>query len=194
MSGAELFAKVASAWQVLRSRVILRKCTIVGRWSRAFGTSPVVVNRGRIELGSRVRLFGEYGRIELRSAPGATLRIGERTTINYGTVLDAANADLTLGADVMIGPYSIFDTTVGGDEPAGAIVVGDGAWITSRVTVLPGSTIGAHAVIMAGSVVDGDIPCDVVAGGIPARTVRPLKRAAASEPGSTMAPSREAER
>lgn len=182
MSRAALFSKPAAVWQVLRGKVILRKCNVVGRWSRAFGPRPIVVNRGRIELGPRTRLFGELGRIELRSAPGATLRIGERTTINYGTVLQAEAADVTLGADVMVGPYSIFDTTTGGDEATAAIVVGDGAWITSRVTVLPGSTIGAGSVIMAGSVVDGEIPERVVAGGIPARIVRRLATTEAAAP------------
>jgi acetyltransferase-like isoleucine patch superfamily enzyme len=52
------------------------------------------------------------------------------------------------------------------------VEIGDGVWLAARVTVLPGSRIGAGAVIAAGSVVAGDIPAGNVAGGIPARILR----------------------
>jgi acetyltransferase-like isoleucine patch superfamily enzyme len=81
----------------------------------------------------------------------------------------------------MMGNYCIVadtETPGLGDLPAGsaveprAIDIGDGAWLAARVTVLPGTRIGARAVIAAGSVVAGDIPAGAVAGGIPARILR----------------------
>ena len=38
------------------------------------------------------------------------------------------------------------------------IVVGDGAWIGARCTILPGVTIGAGAVIGANMVIESDVP------------------------------------
>ncbi|MFK5647479.1 acyltransferase [Ornithinimicrobium sp. LYQ121] len=49
------------------------------------------------------------------------------------------------------------------------IVVHDNVFIGSRVTILPGVTIGAHSVIGAGSVVTKDVPTGVVVAGCPAR-------------------------
>jgi maltose O-acetyltransferase len=41
--------------------------------------------------------------------------------------------------------------------------------------VLPGVTIGARAVIGAGSVVTRDVPADVFAAGNPCRVIRPIE-------------------
>ena len=52
------------------------------------------------------------------------------------------------------------------------IRLGDRAWVAARAIVLPGITIGAGAVVGAGSVVTRDIPEGCVAAGNPARIVR----------------------
>ena len=54
-------------------------------------------------------------------------------------------------------------------------------WLAVRVTVLPGSKIGAGAVISAGSVVDGEIPAGALAGGVPARVLRAAVRAPSAD-------------
>jgi maltose O-acetyltransferase len=59
----------------------------------------------------------------------------------------------------------------------GPIVVGDGAWLATRVTVLPGVTIGAGAVVAAGAVVSRDVAKNVLVGGVPARVIRELSDA-----------------
>jgi len=59
-------------------------------------------------------------------------------------------------------------------ETARPIVIGDGAWLGGGVIVLPGVSIGADAVIGAGSVVTRDVPAGHLAFGNPCRTVRDL--------------------
>jgi acetyltransferase-like isoleucine patch superfamily enzyme len=55
------------------------------------------------------------------------------------------------------------------------IVVGNDVWIGSNSVVLAGVTIGDGTVIAAGSVVTKDIPEYVIAGGIPAKTIKSRK-------------------
>ncbi len=49
------------------------------------------------------------------------------------------------------------------------VVIGDFVWIGAQVILLPGTRIGEGAIIQAGSVVHGEIPPMVIAGGNPAK-------------------------
>lgn len=49
----------------------------------------------------------------------------------------------------------------------------EGAWLGAGSTVLAGSRIGRRAIILPGSVVDGEIPPGCVASGVPATVIRP---------------------
>ena len=164
----------------LGARLWLHGCDRVGPNTRTFWR-PNIENRGRIELGARVRLNSNWAPIELVSGPAGVIEIGDGVFINYGSMI-SAQLHVRIGANVMVGNYCIVaDTeTPGIGDPPGnsaaieprAVEIGDGAWLAARVTVLPGARIGAGAVIAAGSVVAGEIPAGAVAGGIPARILR----------------------
>jgi acetyltransferase-like isoleucine patch superfamily enzyme len=163
----------------LGARIWLRSCNQVGAKTRTFWR-PNIENRGRIVLGSRVRLNSNWAPIELVSGPNGVIDIGDGVFINYGSII-SAQQHVRIGSNVMLGNFCIVaDTEIPGiGEPAGApsseprpVEIGDGAWLAARVTVLPGTRIGAGAVIAAGSIVAGDIPPGNVAGGIPARILR----------------------
>jgi acetyltransferase-like isoleucine patch superfamily enzyme len=163
----------------LTAFVWLRQCDAVGANARTF-FRPHVENRGRIVIGANVRLNSNWAPLELVTGPQGTIEIGDGVYINYGTLV-AAERSVRIGANVMVGNYSIIaDTEIPGiDEPPGrprveprSVEIGEGAWLAARVTVLPGARIGARAVIAAGSVVAGEIPVGAVAGGIPARIMR----------------------
>jgi len=176
-------ARLRSAPVWLRSslgaRLWLRGCDSVGPGTRTFWR-PHIENRGRMQIGARVRLNSNWAVIELVSGPGGTLDIGDGVFINYGTMVSARRS-VRIGPNVMIGNYCIVaDTETPGtgdlaDAPSSEprpVEIGEGAWLAARVIVLPGTRIGAGAVIAAGSVVAGDIPAGSVAGGIPARVLR----------------------
>jgi acetyltransferase-like isoleucine patch superfamily enzyme len=179
--------RIAGAWVWLTSRVSaavwLRKCNAVGANTRTFWR-PHIENRGRITIGSRVRINSHWAPVALMTGPDGVIEIADGVYINYGSLI-SAQSRVFIGADVMVGNYSIIgDTDVPGiDEPRRAPVleareihIGAGAWLAARVTVLPGARIGAGAVIAAGSVVAGEIPPNAVAGGIPARLLRDSAR------------------
>ncbi len=52
--------------------------------------------------------------------------------------------------------------------------IGNNVWLGSRVMVLKGVSIGDNSVVAAGSIVTKSIPANVVAAGIPAKTVKSL--------------------
>jgi len=54
------------------------------------------------------------------------------------------------------------------------IVIREGVWLASNVTVNGPAEIGAHAVIAAGAVVTGNIPARVMAGGVPAKVIKEI--------------------
>lgn len=55
------------------------------------------------------------------------------------------------------------------------ITIGNDVWIGGNVTILPGVRIGNNVVIAAGAVVTKDIPDNCLAGGIPAKVLKPLQ-------------------
>ncbi len=120
---------------------------------------------------------------------GSHLRIGARTFINFGLVaLDVA--PITIGDDVQIGPNVQLltpthpvDPTLRRDkwEAAQPITIGDNVWLGGGAIVLPGVTIGDNTVVGAGAVVTRDLPANVVAVGNPARVVRQIDQAGASD-------------
>jgi maltose O-acetyltransferase len=124
---------------------------------------------------------------------GQHISIGEESFVNVNCVfLDSAT--IHIGNQVLIGPGVELLTVShplhaderivspserrSGQAPyrthAKPIVVGDRVWLGAGSIVMPGVTIGANAVIGAGSLVTSDIPADCLAFGHPCRVQRPL--------------------
>jgi maltose O-acetyltransferase len=111
------------------------------------------------------------------------LRIGRECWINAGCFFDLGE-HITIGDRVAFGQQVMLLTNAhqiaGPDRRAGRlsprpIVIEDGAWVSTRATILPGVTIGAGAVIAAGAVVTRDVPPHTLVAGIPARPIRQLE-------------------
>lgn len=103
--------------------------------------------------------------------------IGERSVINFGTLLDGRRYPIVIGADVSIGPEAAI-LTLGHDprspkfaDRGGAVTIADRVWIGFRAIVLPGVSIGEGAVVGAGSVVTRDVPPFTIVAGNPARPI-----------------------
>ncbi len=122
---------------------------------------------------------------------GIYTEFGEGCFANFNfTVLDCC--PIKIGNDVFFGPNCTLaapihplineerklrtkeDGTLYDLEYAAPIVIGNGCWLASNVTVCGGVTIGDGCVIGAGSVVTRDIPSGVFAAGSPCRVIRPI--------------------
>jgi len=114
---------------------------------------------------------------------GAVIELGDRSGMS-GTVIGAAER-VTIGKDVLCGanctitdtdwhPIALARRLDGGPAASSPVTIEDGVWLSMNVTVLKGVTIGAGTVVAAGSVVARSLPAGVLAGGAPARVLKPL--------------------
>lgn len=113
---------------------------------------------------------------------GYNIEVGENFYANVGCVI-LDGAKIKFGRNVFVGPYCSFYTAghpldvkqrTAGLEYARPITIGNNVWIGGHVCVLSGVTIGDNAVIGAGSVVNKDIPANVVAAGNPCRVIKQI--------------------
>jgi acetyltransferase-like isoleucine patch superfamily enzyme len=146
-------------------------------------------NRVRTRL-----LMGAGVHIGPGAAIGGPLRItgpgviGKLLSIGAGSYI-SGNMHIDLGARVRIGARVYIGDDVklltGTHElgPAeqrcdrlrwAGVEIGDGTWIGSRVTIMPGVKVGHGAVIGAGAVVTSNLASDAVFGGVPAKLIRGL--------------------
>lgn len=108
--------------------------------------------------------------------------VGEETFISGPLHVDLA-APVHIGSRVQLGHHVVLLTVnheMGppsarcGPQVAAPIHIGDGVWIASRVTVLPGVSVGDGSVVAAGAVVSRDVAPNTLVAGVPARFVRVL--------------------
>jgi putative colanic acid biosynthesis acetyltransferase WcaF len=104
------------------------------------------------------------------------LTVGHHTTLGNDGFYDARSG-ITIGDSVNIAAeVNIFTREHDVQSPdfaeiGGPVVIGDHAYLGSRVTVLPGVTIGRGAVVASGAVVTGDVAEFTIVGGVPARPI-----------------------
>lgn len=113
---------------------------------------------------------------------GYNIEIGENFYSNHNLIILDANK-VKFGDNVFIAPNCGFytaghpidyKTRNEGLEYAKPITVGNNVWIGGNVCVLPGVTIGNNVVIGAGSVVNKDIPSNMVAVGNPCKVIKEI--------------------
>lgn len=161
------------------------------QWERIKASYPGVrIERGvrvqgwsadRLQLEPEVRIA--HGTLLTLHAGGAggTIEVGAGTWIGpYNNLRTCTRSRIRIGRKVLIAQFctlvgsnhGIVPGTPITDQPADParldVVIGDDVWLGAGVTVLPGSRIGAGAVIGANSVVRGEIPPGQIWAGSPA--------------------------
>lgn len=113
---------------------------------------------------------------------GYNIEIGDNFYANHNlTILDCAK--VKFGNNVLIAPNCSFYTAthpidveerLSWQEVAFPITIEDNVWIGGNVCVLPDVTIGKNSIIGAGSVVNKNIPQNVIAAGNPCKVIRKI--------------------
>ncbi len=170
----ELVKAARWAEQRLVAPWYLAACDAVGPGART-RARPVILSSGRIELGARVILTSLFAPVVLETGPEGELVLGDDAFVNTGARISAARS-VRIGRRAMVAPYASIDDrdALEGERAPAPIVIGDDAWLGARVRVRAGATIGEGTVVGAGSEVRGTLPPYVVAGGVPARVLRPI--------------------
>lgn len=121
-------------------------------------------------------VFGDPGRLQLSP-----------TCIVNNALFNLSSGSITIGDYVFFGHnvslltgthnYTKFglERRDGYPQSGNDIVIEEGVWIASNVTVIAPCTIGKHSVVAAGAVVKDNIPNYHVVAGIPAKVVKEIK-------------------
>lgn len=137
------------------------------------------------------QLLGEYHNTAIVSPfhcdLGSNIYIGQGGFVNYGLVVTDI-AEVHIGNNVLIGPrvqlcaagHPILAENRAAPVSCGEpIHIGNQVWLGAGTIVLGGVTIGDNSVIGAGSVVNKDIPANVVAVGNPCKVIKQLPKSEA---------------
>jgi acetyltransferase-like isoleucine patch superfamily enzyme len=146
------------------------------------GRVPHVDATGEVRVGRRFKVDGLQFQVDFGAGPGGRLLVGDDVFFNRGSTIFAAQlieiGDHTRIADhVTIHDTDFHEVEQGAPVRVAPIRIGRNVWIGRSSIVLPGVTIGDHAVVAAGSVITRDVPARTLVAGAPASVVRELRAA-----------------
>jgi len=140
------------------------------------GSWPKFAVQGKCCLGRSCYFRSFRTKTVLTVLPDGHLKIGDYAFINDGVNICAAK-------NVVVGDHSIiadlvfvYDTDfhqVTPNVPKGCedVIIGRNIWIGAKAIILPGTVIGDHSVVAAGSIVTKQVPSRSIVGGTPARLI-----------------------
>ena len=110
---------------------------------------------------------------------GNRVKFGKGVFLNHSAILSASGG-IEFEDGVMTAP-GLRIATINHDMnnrhtiyTYGKVTICRNAWLGMNVTICPGVTVGAYAVVAAGAVVTKDVPPYAVVGGVPAKVIRYL--------------------
>jgi Acetyltransferase (isoleucine patch superfamily) len=179
---------VARTW---RQRLALR----FGRYLATRHAHVLVDPTARLSPSARIHPRHGSLRIGANSsvAPGAIVQgnvdIGDNSSVQTGTILvgygdrDTRAGRIVIGNNVRIAPFvqmiagnhNFSDLTRPISEQGlslAPIVIEDDVWVSGRVVITAGVTVGRGSILAAGAVVTKDVPPYSIMGGVPAKLIR----------------------
>lgn len=109
-------------------------------------------------------VIGDYTRIGIHNTIIGPVTIGSHVNLAQGITVTALNHNFD-------NPALRIDEQGVSTSP---VSISDDVWIGANAVVLPGVSIGRHAVVAAGAVVTHDVPPYTVVGGIPAKVIKTI--------------------
>lgn len=149
---------------------------------------PYMAGPLKMTMGERCRLSTQcslIARVNGTHQPelifGNNVGIGWQTTMSVGTKIHLEDNVRLGGRNLLSGfpghpmdPVARARGDADTDDQIGDIIIEEGAWLGIGVSVSAGVRIGRGTVVATNSVVTRDLPPNVLAGGVPARIIRPL--------------------
>jgi maltose O-acetyltransferase len=147
--------------------------------SRFFSLKAQLLRLAGASVGRNVRIISSA-----RFATSGSLEIGKDTFIGHDVMILGGTADIKIGEGCDIAPRVLLVTgshkidSVGpkaaGEGFSSPISIAAGCWLCASSTILGGTQIGSHSVVVAGSVVRGTFPPYSLIAGNPAILVKTL--------------------
>jgi acetyltransferase-like isoleucine patch superfamily enzyme len=183
---ADLFARFRtgeSTFDSMMRRIVMRAACKAAGNDLQVGPNVVLKHPETMEFGDCV-FIGAQAIIQGRF--NGRCKIGNHVWIGPQAYFDAR--DLVLEDYVGWGPAAkvlgsehtgmpISDPMISTDLVVKPVTVGFGADIGMNASLLPGVTVGAHAIVGAGAVVTHDVPEYAIVAGVPARVIRDRRNA-----------------
>lgn len=150
-----------------------------------YATDVIVRGARHITVGSNV-FFDHRAYLQVNNVNGQPgfITIGDNVEIGpYSAIWGGGG--VTIGSDVHLGCHVHITSMEGEQVPAGnfdvnkpleiarsPVVIGNHVLICSNSVIVPGVTVGHHAMVAAGAVVTEDVPPYALVAGVPARVLR----------------------
>ncbi len=123
---------------------------------------------------------GRNIRVKYNADISPKISVGDNSELGQNSLI---HANVSIGSDVIMGPdVKIYSRNHKFDDltrpireqgkQSNPVMIGNDVWIGANVIILPGVSIGDHAVIGAGSIVTKDVPQSSVVGGNPAKVIK----------------------
>lgn len=182
--GSRLLVKEKCRFNKETELIVTNKSTLTIERNVSIGRNTRIYASNNFTLSDNVDIQSYCSFFSREKGMFGKLSIGEKSNIGDYTIFDVSN-DIKIGHEVAIGPNCTIYTHdhlykdknlpawKGGiiSEP---VIIEDGAWVGSGVTILPGVTVGRRSVIAAGSVVTKDVRPETIVGGIPAKIIKKI--------------------
>jgi acetyltransferase-like isoleucine patch superfamily enzyme len=98
-------------------------------------------------------------------------KMGKNVDISSFVVIFAHNG-VTIEDNVEIGPHCSIMSADTISEKNGPVVLKKGCCIGANSVIMPGVTVGKNTIVGAHSLVNKDLPANIIAFGVPAKMVR----------------------
>lgn len=109
-------------------------------------------------------IIGDHTRIGLHNTIIGPVSIGSHVNLAQGITITALNHNFD-DSEKRIDQQGISTKEV---------VLEDDIWVGANAVILPGVTIGTHAVVAAGAIVTKDVPPHSLVAGVPAKVIRQI--------------------
>lgn len=183
----KILFKKTNGIMFIGKRTCLKHCNLISAGRTLFIGDNVLINalsKNGIQFGNNVSIHSNT----IIDCTGGIRSIGEGLVIGNSVGISPncfiqVRGTVKIGNNVLFGPgVKLFSESHNFDDPKKfineqgetrkGVIIEDGVWVGSDVTILDGVTIGRNSIIAAKSLVNKDVPSFSIVAGIPAKVIK----------------------